>query len=196
MTAADGQRPLPYGVAARGVVRCVAETARLLRARRVHLSRSRVGMSLRFANGTTGRVYRETIVDHEHVDEPCLLVVSFRLRFVRGGVMHALFRWESMLNTALFVGFAGFASKLWVAHDQNDVYRGVYEWDGADRAEYYARCLWRVLALVSVRGTIDYAIARGVSRDGALAEPERLAELAHAFPAWALVEAVEDGRDG
>src|SRR5688572_5354701 len=53
---------------------------------------------------------------------------------------HALFRWESLLNTPLFVGFAGFVSKLWLAHDEDGVYRGFYEWDGPARAEYYARC--------------------------------------------------------
>jgi len=29
-------------------------------------------------------------------------------------------------------------------HDQHDVYRGLYEWDGAECAEHYARALWRV----------------------------------------------------
>src|SRR6185369_4972263 len=50
-------------------------------------------------------------------------------------------------------GFPGLVSKLWLSHDEHDVYRGLYEWDGAERAEHYARCLWRVLALVSVRGS-------------------------------------------
>ena len=55
------------------------------------------------------------------------------------------------MNTPLFVGFPGLVSKLWLAADEHDVYRGLYEWDGAARAESYARALWRVLALVSVR---------------------------------------------
>jgi hypothetical protein len=59
----------------------------------------------------------------------------------------ALFGRESLLNTPLFVGFPGFVSKLWLAHDDDGVYRGVYEWDGPARAEYYARCLWRILEL-------------------------------------------------
>ena len=114
-------------------------------------------------------MYRETVVDNVRHNEPCVLIVSFRLRIVHGRILHTLFRWESWLNTPLFAGFPGLVSKLWLAHDQNDVYRGVYEWDCTERAEYYARCLWRVLALVSARGSIGYAIGPGLGRDGALA---------------------------
>jgi hypothetical protein len=31
----------------------------------------------------------------------------------------ALFRWESLLNTPLFVSFPGFVSKLWLADDEH-----------------------------------------------------------------------------
>jgi hypothetical protein len=192
MRDAPAQEPLPYSVAARGVGRCAVETVRLFRAHRIRWPRSRVGMKLRFADGSTGRVYRETLVDDVARTEPCVLVVSFRLRLVHGKMMHTLFRWESWLNTPLFVGFPGLVSKLWFAHDQNDVYRGVYEWDGADRAEYYARSLWRVLALVSVRGSIGYSIVPGLSLDGVLSEPHRLAATAGNIPAWARLVAVED----
>src|SRR5262245_6855303 len=89
---APEQRPLPYAIALRGVGRCAVETVRLLRRRRMHLPRANVGMSMRFANGAVSRVYRETDVDREHVDLPCVLVVAFRLRFVRGW-LHTLFRW-------------------------------------------------------------------------------------------------------
>jgi hypothetical protein len=34
----------------------------------------------------------------------------------------------------------------------------MYEWDGADRAEWYARSLWQVLELVSEAGSIDYRV--------------------------------------
>ena len=88
------------------------------------------------------------------------------------GFGHALFRWESLLNTPLFVGLPGFVSKLWVAHDQHGAYRGLYEWDGPGNAEHYARCLWRVLALVCVRGSIHYMVLAGLRRDELLAEPQ------------------------
>ena len=90
--------------------------------------------------------------------------------------MHVLFRIESILNTPLFVGFPGFVSKLWLANDERDVYRGIYLWDGADRAESYARSLWRVLALVSAAGSIAYRVVPGVGPDEVLAKPDLLAE--------------------
>jgi hypothetical protein len=124
---------------------------------------------IRFADGTTARVYRETRVAAPP-GEPTYLVVTFRLRWVRGRG-HTAFRWESWLNTPLFVGFPGFVSKLWLAHDAEGRYRGLYEWDGADRAEHYARSLWRVLALVSEPTSISYRVLPGLSRDEVLADP-------------------------
>jgi hypothetical protein len=73
-----------------------------------------LGRGLRFGDGSGGRIYRETIVQKATVDAPVVLVVAFRLRWVRGRG-HALFRAESLLNTPLFVGFPGFVSKLRLA---------------------------------------------------------------------------------
>ena len=117
-------------------------------------------------------------------------MVGFRLRVVRGRG-HTLFRWESLLNTPLFVGFPGFVSKLWLAHDERGRYRGVYEWDGPERAEHYARSLWRVLALGCVPGSIRYVVLPGVRRDALLRAPH-LAEAAAPGDAaawWRPVEA-------
>jgi hypothetical protein len=119
-------------------------------------------------------VYRETVVDLPRVEAPCALFVKFRLRFVRGASAHAAFRAESLLHTPLFVGFDGFVSKLWLAHDAHDVYRGVYEWDGADRAERYARSLWQVLALVCEHDSIAYVVVPGRGRDEVLRAPDLL----------------------
>jgi hypothetical protein len=156
--------PLPYPAVLKGLTGCIASTARLLRQRRIHLPPGQVGMRLRFADGTSARVYRETTVDRGATQDPCVLVVEFRLRAVRGRG-HAIFRWESLFNTPLFVGFPGFVSKLWLADDERGRYRGLYQWDGAERAEHYARALWRVLALVSVRGSIGYVVLPGAHRD-------------------------------
>ena len=156
--------PLAYPAALRALAGCFANTVRLLGQRRMHLPRGRVGMRLRFADGTSARVYRETVVDRGPTLDPCVLIVEFRLRAVRGRG-HAAFRLESMLNTPLFAGFPGFVSKLWLAHDERGRYRGVYEWDGPRLAENYARALWRVLALVSVRGSVHYVVLPGLGRD-------------------------------
>jgi hypothetical protein len=159
-----GQGPLPRAVAWPAVLRCVGSTARLLARRRIHLPRGHVGMRLRFADGTSARVYRETVVDGAPPRRPCILAVEFRLRAIHGSLGHALFRWESLFNTPLFAGFPGLISKLWMASDEHGVYRGLYEWDGPDQAEHYARCLWRVLELVCVPGTIHYQVLPGRSR--------------------------------
>jgi hypothetical protein len=141
----------------------------MLRRGEVHQPRRHVGRLIAFADGTTGRVYRETTVDTVAA-EPCVLVVSFRLRLVSGRA-HPLFRAESVLNTPLFVGFPGFCSKLWLAHDERGLYRGLYEWDGPSPAEAYARSLWRVLELVSQPGSIGYRVLPGLRRDAVLDDP-------------------------
>ncbi|MFF5185917.1 hypothetical protein ACFY30_19455 [Streptomyces sp. NPDC000345] len=162
------QKPLAPGEAWRSVAACVLSTFGLLARQWVRLSGERLGTRLRFADGTSARVYRETRLGSGLAKDPCTLVVTFRLRLVRGRA-HALFRAESLLNTLLFVGFPGFTSKLWLAHDERARYRGVYEWDGPERAEHYARSLWRVLALVSVPGSIGYTVLPGLRRDDFLA---------------------------
>jgi len=168
------QSALAYDAALWALTGCVASTARLLWRRRVHLPTEQVGRRLRFADGTSARVYRETVVARDATQDPCVLVVEFRLRAVRGWA-HAAFRWESLLNTPLFVGFPGFVSKLWLANDERGRYRGLYEWDGPRRADHYARALWRVLALVSVPGSIHYVVLPGLRRDELLARPQVLA---------------------
>jgi len=180
--------PLAYPAVLRALAGCFASTVRLLWQRRMHLPRGRAGMRLRFADGTSGRVYRETVVDRGPTLDPCVLIVEFRLRAVRGRG-HAAFRMESLLNTPLFAGFPGFVSKLWLAHDERGRYRGVYEWDGPRLAENYARALWRVLALVSVPGSVHYVVLPGLRRDVLLEGPHVLAGgAADAAPWWRLAE--------
>jgi hypothetical protein len=177
------QPPLAYPVAVRALAQCVGETVRLIWQRRMHLPSQRRGMRLGFADGTSARVYRETVVDWGPTVDPCVLVVEFRLRAVRGRG-HAVFRWESLLNTPLFAGFPGFVSKLWLADDERGRYRGLYEWDGPRLAENYARALWRVLALVSVRCSIHYVVLPGLRRDALLERPRVLDGAAADAAAW------------
>lgn len=162
--------PLAYPAAARALAGCTARAAALLWRRRMHLPAGWVGTRLRFADGTSARVYRETVIDRGAAAGRCALVMTFTLRGVRGRG-HAAFRAESLLNTVLFAGFPGFVSKLWLADDPRGRYRGVYEWDGPERADRYARALWRVLALVSVPGSIHYVVLPGLRRDDFIRDP-------------------------
>jgi hypothetical protein len=177
--------PLAYPAALGALISCIASTARLFWQRCIHLPAGHVGMRLRFGDGTSAKVYRETIVDRGDTRDPCVLLVEFRLRAVRGWG-HAAFRLESLLNTPLFVGFPGFVSKLWLADDERGRYRGLYEWDGPRRAEAYARALWRVLALVSVPGSIHYVVLPGLRRDEVLDRPAALDGTAADW--WHLVQ--------
>ena len=164
--------PLPRTTAWRAVARCVVRSLGMLVQGGIRWPRENVGRVIHFADATAARVYRETVVPGLPTD-PCFLVVSFRLRGVRGRG-HRWFRTESILNTPLFVGFPGFVSKLWLAHDRHGTYRGLYEWDGPAAAEHYARSLWRVLELGCDEGTIDYRVFPGVRRDDALRDPALL----------------------
>lgn len=176
--------PAPRTEAWRAVVRATGRGFAMLARRQVDSPKGNVGRILQFADGSTSRVYRETAVDGGKPAEPCVLVVAFKLRLVRGRA-HRFFEAESLLNTPLFVGFPGFVSKLWCAHDNRGVYRGLYEWDGASRARDYAAALWRVLELVSVPGSIRYQVLPGLRRDEVLANPARMEEnRAGSSEAW------------
>lgn len=183
------QPPLGYLAAMRALAGCAAETTRLAWRRRMHMPPQRVGARMRFADGTSALVFRETVVDRGETADPCVLAVEFRLRGVRGRG-HAVFRRESLLNTPLFAGFPGFVSKLWLADDERGRYRGLYEWDKPRLAENYARALWRVLALVSVRGSIHYVVLPGLRRDMLLDNPDVLQGAASDAAAWWCLVAV------
>ncbi|KLU11450.1 MULTISPECIES: hypothetical protein [unclassified Kocuria] len=188
-TAQTITRPfLGTGPAVRAVAGSVSSTAALLAERRLHQPAGHRGARLDFADGTGSRVYRETTVDGEDPREPAVLVVVFRLRAVRGRG-HTLFRWESELNTPLFAGFPGFVSKLWLAHDDRGRYRGVYEWDGPERARAYVQALGWVLSLVSEPASVQAVVFPGLHRDEVLQEPELVA--GHGAPAWSVLTAVD-----
>ena len=61
--------------------------------------------------------------------------------------------------------------------------------DGAQQAEHYARALWRVLALVSVSGSIHYRVLPGLWRDDLLRDPGVSADETDAW--WCLSKAID-----
>lgn len=178
------QGPLSLRRAARALLGCAPRTAALLGRHRVRQPRDNIGRTVAFADSTCTQVYRETVVRRRPPDLPAVLIVSFRLRWVKSEWAHAAFRVESELNTVLFVGFPGLVSKLWLRHDQHGIYRGIYDWDGADEAVAYVRALWWVLALVSERASIHYAVLPGLNRDDVMATPDLLDTIATAPGGW------------
>jgi hypothetical protein len=190
------QPPLPKRSAAAALGRCGLRTAVLVARHQIRQPSDHVGRGLHFADGSSTAVYRETVIAGADATRPAVLVVCFRLRRLHRERLHALFRLESELNTVLFAGFPGLVSKLWCRHDRSGLYRGLYEWDDPALAEAYVRALWWVLALVSERGSIHYAVLPGLRRDELLADPD----LGHAFAPdedsawWRLVRAEERAR--
>lgn len=176
------QRPLPFRIAVVDVARCVVRAAALIGRGAIRQPREAVGRRVTFADGTSARIYRETVIDQAPAD-PCALVVEFRLRGVRGWG-HPVFRAESLLNTPLFVGFPGFVSKWWLAHDEHGMYRGLYDWDGPERAASYARALWWVLMLVSVRSSIRWLVLPGARRDDLVDAANRFTLTSEDDPWW------------
>lgn len=166
-----GSGHLPLGGALRDLVRCGGRTGGLIAARRIHQPAGNVGRRIGFADGTAAWVYRETLIDHSPPAQPATLIVCFRLRGIRSDRLHALFRWESELNTVFFAGFPGLVSKLWLGHDENGLYRGLYQWDDPDLAGSYARALWWLLAVVSDAGSIHHKVLPRVWRDQLLTDP-------------------------
>ena len=186
------QPPLHVSSAVKALAHCALRTASLLVRRRLRQPGEHVGRRCSFADGTTAVVYRETVVDRPTTQSPAVLVVGFQLRWVRSSWAHALFRLESVLNTVLFAGFPGLVSKLWLAHDEHGVYRGLYEWDDPELAEDYVRALWWVLALVSVPSSIHYAVLPRIHRDDLLRDP-RVADATavNEMRAWWRLTATE-----
>jgi hypothetical protein len=175
--------PTPTAIAA--MTRCMLHTNRLLAGGVLRRPSTHVGRRLRFADGSTAGIYRETRVMGREPAEPAVLIVGFTLRVVHTARAHAVFRTESLLNTMFFAGFPGFESKLWLRHDERGRYRGLYQWDGSDEAEYYVAALHHVLGPVSRTGSIDHKVLPGRRRDELLRHPEEPVNSARGWPpAW------------
>jgi hypothetical protein len=125
-----------------------------------------VGVALQFQDGTSPFVFRETVRRKASTDDPAVIVIQFRLRFLGSNLsLHAAFRRECILHTPLFAGFPGFCSKLWADDLRTGVYAGIYEWQGADLASHYAERMVGLLSPFSNPGTARYHVIEGRRRD-------------------------------
>jgi hypothetical protein len=146
-----------------------------------------VGVRLRFQDGTSPFVFRETARRETSTDDPAVIVIQFRLAFLGSNrSLHAGFRRECILHTPLFAGFPGFRSKLWADDVGTGVYAGIYEWQRADLASHYAERMVSLLTPFSNRGTARYHVIEGRHRDDFLSSPQ---ETGDSGSWWQLSEA-------
>lgn len=172
----------------RAFASCLLVTVALLARGGLRLSNDRVGGWIAFADGSRSQVFRETVREGPLTRDPAFLVVGFRLRLVgRSRLLHTLFRVESIANTLLFAGFPGFRSKLWLTDERTGTYRGIYEWDGPERARHYANTLSALLRPLCERGSVAFHVVPGVRREEGLHDPALLVSTGPAPPdAWWL----------
>ena len=163
-------------MATRDFARSVAGWGRLVASRRLISPKDKLGARLRFADGSSSFVFRETAVTEPGMGDATLLVISFRLAALGSNrLLHAAFRRECILHTPLFAGFPGFESKLWIDDVETGVYRGIYQWRGGDLARHYAARMVALLAPFSNAGTARHHVVEGLPRDEFLARPQRAA---------------------
>ena len=145
----------------------------LVAGRRLTSPKNNLGARLRFADGSSSFVVRETSVTTPGTSDPTLLVIQFRLAALGSNrLLHGAFRRECVIHTPLFAGFPGFRSKLWLDDIETGVYRGVYQWQGGELARHYAARMVGLLAPFSTAGTARYRVVEGVRRDEFLLRPE------------------------
>jgi len=145
-------------------IRCAISTLGLI-ARRKLAQPKDLESQIEFADGSISRVYRETTVRDLETTPQVMLGVRFRLRFIGSSRLgHALFRFESLVNTLLFAAHRGFHSKLWLTDPATGYYRGIYEWEDEESAIEYAETLRIVLAPWVEPRSFAYRIVIGLSR--------------------------------
>jgi hypothetical protein len=165
----DGRRRHPAVV---DFAHCVRAWGGLVARGQLRSPKEYVGTHLHFRDGTTSLVFRETLRPAP-APEPAVLVIQFRLAALGSNRWaHAAFRRECVLHTPLFAGFPGFRSKLWADDVTTGVYRGIYEWDGADAARAYATRMVGLLAPFSNADTARFHVVGGLRRDTFLRDPQ------------------------
>lgn len=112
--------------------------------RRLTSPKDKLGARLRFADGSSSFVFRETAVIETSTSDPTLLIIQFRLAPLGSNrLLDAIFRRECVLHTPLVAGFPGFRSKLWVDDVETGVYRGIYQWRAAGSRGTTRLAWWR-----------------------------------------------------
>lgn len=176
-------------------LRCALATVQLLLRHRLRLPHDLLDEEIGFGDGTTSRVYRETVMSGLRVAPRVVLAVRFRLRLIDNRrAWHALFRLESMFNTLLFAAHPGFHTKLWVTDLETGYYRGIYEWQDSRSAVEYLETLRVVLRPWVEPDSFAYRIL-DTSREDYLSGRLADEQSPQSDELWWLPVASKQGRD-
>ena len=167
------QAPRPVTSALRALIRCVGTTAVLLARRRIHLPARHVGRSGCASRTAPGPGLPGDRRRWRRRRDPCVLLVAFRLRAVRGWG-HTLFRWESVLNTPLFVGSPASPPSCGWPTTSAAPTAGSTSGTGRSGPRPTPAPCGGCSRWCCVPGSIHYRVLPGLRRDDVLAEPQLL----------------------
>lgn len=124
---------------------------------------ARLGISVYPDGGGAFTIFRETSIKGPVSERPAVLIARFHLRLTRPGrsIRHRFFQRICIITTPTFVWLPGYRTKLWAFDAFSGDYAGFYEWDGADRADSYARRLLPILRALSNRGSASCEVRPG-----------------------------------
>ena len=149
---------------------------------RIHQPRQQLGHRLTFANG----VRRMPRNDRGRAPKRYAGGGGLQIPAVvpaEPGAEGVLARKRRADHTPFLAGLPGFVSKLWLTYDEPAVYGGVYEWDGAQRAELAAQTIRWILPSVAVPSSIAYQVIPNQTRDQYLAESQAVVSARSSEPA-------------
>lgn len=140
----------------------VAEFSRLAMNGSLRLEKDRLGKLYRIEGKGEYEVFRETMSTEKVNQKPVVLVVGFRLKVLRSNqLLHWLFQRVCIFTTPFWSGFTGFHIKLWMVDPRSKNYLGIYDWYGKSNAANYVNTLEKVLAPLSVPGSVWHQIIKG-----------------------------------
>ena len=143
---------------------------------KLHLSRDRIGR-LYNVHSDSYAIFRESRCSGSE-DRPVVLVIGFRLKFIRSiPLLHWLFQRICILTTPFWSGMEGFRVKLWMVSPDTKNYLGIYDWQTGRRAQDYLDYLLPILRFFSVKGTVWAEKYEGVNLESYLNEiskPDRV----------------------
>ena len=121
----------------------------------LHLRRRRLGYKYDAEQAGVFEIFRETVSQAAGDEPPAVLVVGFRLKYIRGNpFFHWCFQRICILTTPFWSGFPGFRIKLWMVNPDTKDYLGIYQWRGQANTQRYVDFLTPVLNFFSIHSSV------------------------------------------